>query len=293
MSLILVWGARTPVVRIARLAGQYAKPRSKPSEVINGETYASFRGDNVNGNTLDKRTPNPKRMLDAYFHSAATLNYCRALLQSNFADLHHPENWNLQSERWNLEHVKNAEVRKKYLGIVEQLLSSLDFMRTIGADDHSNAFNSIDLFMSHEGLLLDYESSLTRLVRCGDVQKYYNLGTHYLWIGDRTRQLDGAHVEYFRGIANPIGVKVGPTMHPDELGPLLDILDPNFEAGKVTLITRYGSAKINNYLPAHIKAVQASKHQVVWCCDPMHGNTENASTGVKTREFDNIINVTA
>ncbi|KAJ3369793.1 hypothetical protein HDU91_006849 [Kappamyces sp. JEL0680] len=285
MSLILVWGARTPIVRIARMAGQYAKPRSSPMETIDGVVYNSFRGDNVNGIELKDRTPDPQRLLSAYFHSAATMNYCRALLASEFADLHDPDSWNLKSEYWNLEHVQNASVRQRYQDIVKQLLNALDFMRTIGADDQEPSIKSVDLFMSHEGLLLDYESRLTKKVG----QKHYNLGTHYLWIGDRTRQLDGGHVEYFRGIANPVGVKVGPTMKPEELVPLLDILNPNHEVGKVTLITRYGANKIKDYLPGHIRAVQASPHKVVWCCDPMHGNTETASTGVKTRQFDAII----
>ena len=222
MSLILVWGARIPIVRIARMAGQYAKPRSSPTETVDGKMYTSFRGDNVNGIELNDRTPKPERLLDAYFHSAATLNYCRALLSSEFADLHHPDSWNLQSEYWNLEHVKNASVRKNYQAIVNQLLDSLDFMRTIGAD-HDPTTKSVDLFMSHEGLLLEYESRLTReaSTRGGGhattsissqnpvgTEKFYNLGTHFLWIGDRTRQLDGSHIEYFRGLENPIGVKV-------------------------------------------------------------------------------------
>jgi 3-deoxy-7-phosphoheptulonate synthase len=277
MSLILVWGARTPIVRIARMAGQYAKPRSSPTENINGQTYNSFRGDNVNGMPLDERKPDPQRLLGAYFHSAATMNYVRTLINSEFADLHHPENWNL-------DHVQNVDVKKAYQKIVDQLLDTLDFMNTIGAaGDH--ALKQVELFMSHEGLLLDYEQRLTRM--CGD--KHYNLGTHYLWIGDRTRQLTGAHVEYFRGIQNPIGVKVGPSMKPEELAPLLDILNPDFHVGKVTLITRYGAKKIREYLPAHIKAVQATKHKVVWCCDPMHGNTESTASGFKTRRFENIV----
>ena len=284
MSLILVWGGRIPIVRIARMAGQYAKPRSSPTEVIQGKTYNSFRGDNVNGMNLSERSPDPQRLLSAYFHSAATLNYCRALLSSEFADLHEPSNWNLKSDYWNLEHVKNVTVRNRYQDIVAQLHNAMDFMRTIGADDQESTIKSVDLFMSHEGLLLDYEAALTKQI--GD--KHYNLGTHYLWIGDRTRQLDGGHVEYFRGIQNPIGVKVGPSMKPEELVPLLDILNPNFEVGKVTLITRYGAKKIKEYLPAHIKAVQASNHKVVWCCDPMHGNTRSAASGVKTRSFDDI-----
>jgi 3-deoxy-7-phosphoheptulonate synthase len=289
MSLILVWGARTPIVRIARMAGQYAKPRSSPTETIDGVVYNSFRGDNVNGMELNERTPNPERLLNAYFHSAATINYCRSLLSSNFADLHHPDSWNLQDEYWNMEHVKNTVLRKRYQDIVVKLRDAMDFMRVIDAEQSNSSVTSVDLFISHEGLLLDYESKLTKTVVRNGQAKYYNLGTHYLWIGDRTRQLDGGHVEYFRGIENPIGVKVGPSMKPEELVPLLNILNPNFEIGKVTLITRYGASKIRQYLPQHIKAVQKSQHKVVWCCDPMHGNTESTSSGLKTRNFDNII----
>ncbi|TPX67523.1 3-deoxy-7-phosphoheptulonate synthase [Spizellomyces sp. 'palustris'] len=285
MSLILVWGGRTSVTRIARMAGQYAKPRSKATEVIDGVEYNAFRGDNVNGIDLAERKPDPQRLLGAYFHSAATINYVRALLAGDFADLHHPESWNLKS--WDFGHVENPTVRAEYQAIVRRLNDALDFMRTIGADSEDSsrdAIRTVDMFTSHEGLLLEYEQQLTRKVD-GD---WYNLGAHYLWIGDRTRQLDGGHVEYFRGIVNPIGVKVGPSMKPEELAPLLDILDPNFEPGKVTLITRYGHDKIFSYLPAHIQAVRATKHKVVWCCDPMHGNTETTATGVKTRRFNHI-----
>ncbi|KAJ3025716.1 UNVERIFIED_CONTAM: hypothetical protein HDU68_006766 [Siphonaria sp. JEL0065] len=287
MSLILVWGGRTSVVRIARMAGQYAKPRSKPTEFINGVEYNAFRGDNVNGNDLDDRKPDPERLVGAYFHSAATINYVRTLLASGFADLHHPDSWNL--EAWDLAHVRNPQIRKEYQGIVDRLHDALDFMKTIGADDNDSgsvnaSMNTVDMFMSHEGLLLDYEQQFTQQ---GTDKKFYNLGTHFLWIGDRTRQLDGAHVEYFRGLANPIGIKCGPSMEPEELIRILDILDPNFETGKVTLITRYGHDKIEKYLPGHIQAVKTTKHKVVWCCDPMHGNTETVN-GVKTRRFDNI-----
>ncbi|KAJ3024763.1 UNVERIFIED_CONTAM: hypothetical protein HDU68_007798 [Siphonaria sp. JEL0065] len=287
MSLILVWGGRTSVVRIARMAGQYAKPRSKPTEFVNGVEYNAFRGDNVNGNDLDDRKPDPERLVGAYFHSAATINYVRTLLASGFADLHHPDSWNL--EAWDLAHVRNPQIRKEYQGIVDRLHDALDFMKTIGADDNDSgsvnvSMNTVDMFMSHEGLLLDYEQQFTQQ---GTDKKFYNLGTHFLWIGDRTRQLDGAHVEYFRGLANPIGIKCGPSMEPEELIRILDILDPNFETGKVTLITRYGHDKIEKYLPGHIQAVKTTKHKVVWCCDPMHGNTETVN-GVKTRRFDNI-----
>ncbi|KAJ3092399.1 hypothetical protein HK102_007793 [Quaeritorhiza haematococci] len=313
MSLILTWGGRTSVVRIARMGGQYAKPRSKPTEVIDGVEYTSFRGDNVNGLPLSERTPDPERLLGAYFHSAATVNYVRSLLSNGFADLHHPDNWNLNN--WNLEHVRSPAIRSEYQSIVDRLTDALDFMRTIGADgshDESatGTMNTVDMFMSHEGLLLEYESRLTKKVKkssngrlsitadhhdadangssAEDNGEYFNLGAHFLWIGDRTRQLDGAHIEYFRGIANPMGVKVGPSMRPEELGPLLDILDPNYEPGKITLITRYGADKISEYLPGHIRAVQATKHKVVWACDPMHGNTESAASGVKTRRFGHI-----
>ncbi|KAI9142640.1 phospho-2-dehydro-3-deoxyheptonate aldolase, class II [Paraphysoderma sedebokerense] len=281
MSLVLTWGARTSVVRIARMAGQYAKPRSKPTEVIDGKEVLSFRGDNVNGFEPSDRKPDPERLLGAYFHSAATLNYVRALVGAGFADLHHPSSWDLG-------HVKKNEVRRDYQEIIGRLTDAIGFMQTIGVDNATPSKTSplytVDMFMSHEGLLLEYEQALTR--RVGN--SYYNLGSHFLWVGDRTRQLDGAHVEYFRGIKNPIGIKCGPSMQADELVRLLDIVDSNFEVGRVTLITRYGADRVKNYLPEHVDAVKESKHQVVWCCDPMHGNTETSNSGVKTRQFDNI-----
>ncbi|KAL2916489.1 hypothetical protein HK105_203922 [Polyrhizophydium stewartii] len=317
MSLILVWGGRTKVVRIARMAGQYAKPRSKPVETIDGVEYTAFRGDNVNGMPLNEREPDPERLLGAYFHSAATVNYVRALLASDFADLHHPESWNLQEGQWSLEHVRNPYTRSEYREMVNQLQDALDFMQTIGAEGDKQATRTVDMFMSHEGLLLEYEARLTR--ECPvprrvldsappsprpakpsdasdagsasgtQTKAFYNLGTHFLWIGDRTRQLTGAHVEYFKGIENPIGVKIGPSMRPEEIAPLLDILNPRREVGKVTLITRYGAGKVREYLPKHIAAVAASGHKVVWCCDPMHGNTETTASGLKTRRFDHIV----
>ncbi|KAG0237949.1 hypothetical protein BGW42_008049 [Actinomortierella wolfii] len=293
MSLVLIWGARMPVVRIARMAGQYAKPRSKPTEMYEGKEILSYRGDNVNGYDPNDRTPDPERLLGAYFHSAATLNYVRAILAEGFADLHHPSNWNLH-------HVKSAALRQEYQTIVDRLTDALDFMKTIGADPNAggapnqttpSTLNTVDIFASHEGLLLEYEQALTRLMT--DPQnpaqsKYYNVGTHFLWIGDRTRQLDGAHVEYFRGLENPIGVKVGPSMKPDELVDLLNVLDAEKRPGKITLITRYGVDKVENFLPDHIRAVQRSGHCVVWACDPMHGNTKQAISGVKTRHLLDI-----
>ncbi|KAF9939490.1 hypothetical protein BGZ67_009421 [Mortierella alpina] len=293
MSLVLIWGARMPVVRIARMAGQYAKPRSKPTEMHEGQEILSYRGDNVNGYDPAHRSPDPERLLGAYFHSAATLNYVRAILADGFADLHHPSSWNLH-------HVKSASLRQEYQTIVDRLTDALDFMKTIGADPNSagskvgsplNSLKTVDFFASHEGLLLEYEQALTRLMEDpsnSSQQKYYNVGTHFLWIGDRTRQLDGAHVEYFRGIENPIGVKCGPSMKPEELVALLDVLDADKQPGKVTLISRYGADLVDEYLPAHIKAVQGSGHVVVWACDPMHGNTKQSLSGVKTRHLLDI-----
>ncbi|CAG8498449.1 7495_t:CDS:2 [Acaulospora morrowiae] len=288
MSLVLTWGARVPVVRIARMSGQYAKPRSNPYENCQGKEVLSFRGDNINGYDPNDRKPDPERLLSAYFHSAATLNYVRSILGSGFADLHRPS-------EWSLHHVRSQGTRQEYQTIVDRLTDALDFMKTIGVDTPvspvPSPLNSVDLFMSHEGLILEYEQSLTRELKdpeTGEL-KWYNVGSHFLWIGDRTRQLNGAHVEYFRGIQNPIGIKVGPSMQPDELKELLDIVNPNKEIGKVTLITRYGAHQVEKYLPGHIQAVKASGHIVVWACDPMHGNTKNSLSGMKTRHFNSII----
>ncbi|KAI8980977.1 DAHP synthetase [Pilobolus umbonatus] len=285
MSLVLTWGARTSVVRIARMAGQYAKPRSNPMEMHEGKEIHSFRGDNVNGFDPKDRKPDPERLLGAYFHSAATLNYVRTLLDSGFADLHEPSNWDLN-------HVRSDHVRREYQNIVTQLTDAFDFMKTIGADNaSSNALNSVDFFVSHEALLLDYEASLTRELISPSTKKkkWYNTGSHFLWIGDRTRQPDGAHVNYMKGIENPIGVKVGPSTKPLELVELMNTLNPLKEIGKVTLITRFGASNVEKYLPQHIIAVRNSGHIPVWVCDPMHGNTKTASGNLKTRHFIDII----
>ncbi|KAJ2503825.1 hypothetical protein GGI11_007589 [Coemansia sp. RSA 2049] len=305
MSLVLVWGLRLPVVRIARMAGQYAKPRSSAYETVNGEKILSYRGDNVNSIDPARRRPDPKRLMEAYFHSAATINYVRLLLGAGFADIHQPKNWDLG-------HVRDKEIRHEYQTIVSRLTNALDFMEVIGATDgRLSALSTVDLYTSHEALLLDYEQALTRPVPkpvakatrhvpyepstpprnllAPELCDWYNLSAHFIWIGDRTRQLDGAHVEYFRGVKNPVGVKVGPSMEAGELVRVLDILDPLFEPGRVTLITRYGASKIADYLPAHIKAVQGTNHKPVWCCDPCHGNTTTAPSGHKTRSFDAII----
>ncbi|KAI0658577.1 DAHP synthetase [Cubamyces menziesii] len=304
-SLIVIWGARKPVVRIGRIAGQYAKPRSSPTEKIGDREVLSFRGDNVNGLDPNDRVPDPDRMLSAYFHSTATLNHVRSLLTSGFASLHHPR-------EWSLSHVRSPALREEFERITEGLSDALEFTRTIGLGKESvsyeqgggrGALGEVDFYTSHEGLMLDFEEAMTREFpipsslgsyassssESTPSKVHYNTSAHFLWIGDRTRQLDGAHVEYFRGIRNPIGVKVGPSMKAEELVRLLDIVNPDRENGKVTLITRYGAGKVEDYLAGHIRAVQQSGHPVIWICDPMHGNTLTSSSGLKTRNFGTII----
>ncbi|MCJ1255061.1 Aromatic/aminoadipate aminotransferase 1 [Lignoscripta atroalba] len=300
MSLVLIWGANKPVVRIARMAGQFAKPRSSPTEMHNGVEIPSFRGDNINGYNPEDRTPDPSRLVAAYFHSATTLNYIRAALSSGIADLHSPLDWELG-------HVRDKEIKAQYERIVGSITESLRFMRTVGADSAASGLETVDLYTSHEGLLLEYEQTLTRRLKHppgramtigadrsqgetgSDGKGWYNTSAHFLWIGDRTRQLDGAHVEYFRGLENPIGIKVGPSMKGDELVKLLNIVNPSKEVGKVTLITRYGENKVEALLGIHIEAVKTSGHTVVWQCDPMHGNTRSTPAGIKTRQFSSIL----
>jgi 3-deoxy-7-phosphoheptulonate synthase len=325
MSLVLVYGAKKKVVRIARMAGQFAKPRSSPVESINGVTMSSFRGDILNSYepTPEARKPNPSRLVDAYFHSAATLNYLRAAISSGLADMHSPLDWGLG-------HVLDPSVKDKYQIIVHTITEWLEMMQTIGLST-GGGLETIDLFTSHEGLLLEYEQSLTRLCKhptnavsattaprpsqsndhshptssssSSGSHGYYDTSAHFLWIGDRTRQTTHAHVEFFRGLCNPIGVKVGPTMPASDLAPLLGLLNPHREIGKITLITRYGCDKIATHLPSHIEAVRNSGHTVVWQCDPMHGNGRNAditspstldnsspsTTTIKTRRFSDIL----
>ncbi|KAJ5201955.1 uncharacterized protein N7498_006618 [Penicillium cinerascens] len=289
MSLVLIWGANKPVIRIARIAGQFAKPRSSPTELVNGVELTSFRGDNINGFAADpeSRKPDPTRLVSAYFHSAATLNYLRASLSSGLADLHSPLDWGLG-------HVITPSIKEQYSRTVNAVKDALRFMRTVGIDN-DRGVETADIYTSHEGLSLEYEQTLTRSVKnpaqpgAAQTSSFYATSAHFLWIGDRTRQLDGAHVEFFRGIANPIGIKIGPSMVADELVRLLDVVNPEREIGKVTLISRYGAGKIAQFLPGHIAAVQASGHVPVWQCDPMHGNTQATPSGVKTRHFTDIL----
>ena len=283
MSLVLIGAIDKPVVRIARMAGQYAKPRSSPVERLpDGREVPSFRGDILNGFGEDERDLDPDRLVSAYFHSAATLNHIRAQLAAGIADLHNPLDWNLG-------HVSDEQLQAKYQRLVDRIIDSLRFLKTVGADT-AGPLHTVDLFTSHEGLLLEYEQSLTRQYTRADSGKgWYDTSAHFLWIGDRTRQIDSGHVEFFRGIENPIGVKVGPSMETVELVRLLSVLDPRKEPGRVTLITRYGEKKIAAKLGEHIDAVKGSGHTPVWQCDPMHGNTISTPDGTKTRHFKSIL----
>ena len=279
MSLVLTWGARIPVVRIARMAGQYAKPRSSNSETVGDIEIPSYRGDHVNdiAASLAARQHDPQRLLQAYFRSAVTLNYARALLDGGFADLHHPDHWDLAF-------VKGAANRADYEEMIKRILDAIDFVESTGVHD-ADAFRTIELFASHEGLLLEYETAHTSQTDAG----WYNLGAHMLWIGERTRQIDGAHVEYFRGLENPVGIKVGPTILPDELVTLLETVEPQNRPGRVMVITRLGHDNVDKKLTALIEAVSKAEREVVWSCDPMHGNTMMTDVGLKTRDVRHIL----
>ncbi len=281
MSLVLIYGLRKPVVRIGRIAGQFAKPRSAEFETVNGQRLPVYRGDLINSFEPDSvtRIPDPRRLLQSYYHSSVTMNYVRALIEGGFADLHHPEHWNL-------EFISASEHRHDYVQLLERLTDAIHFMEALGGV-RSSVLGKVNFFTSHEGLLLCYEEALTR----HDVEsdKYYNLGAHTLWIGDRTRALEGAHVEYFRGLANPIGIKIGPSCTPEELVRLLHILNPLNEWGRITLITRLGQEYISRLLPPLIQAVQKQGARVLWCCDPMHGNTTTTENAFKTRNFEDIL----
>jgi 3-deoxy-7-phosphoheptulonate synthase len=281
MSVILTYAARKPVIRIGRIAGQYIKPRSNETEIVNGVRIPVYRGDGINSYEPDakKRAPDSLRLLKSFYHSAVTINYIRAMIDGGFADLHQPFTWNLyeieQTEKW-----------EEYREIVEQILDAIRFMETFGGVN-ADKLGRIEFYTSHEGIHLGYEEAMTRWDEHLDC--YLNCGAHMLWIGDRTRQTDGAHVEYFRGINNPIGIKIGPKFEREELPVMLDILNPNDEKGRITLITRLGRDNVRAMLPGLIRMVKKSKKTVTWSCDPMHGNTAFTKTGLKTRNFDNIL----
>lgn len=279
MSLVLVHGLKKPVLRVGRFAGQYAKPRSADIETRDGVTLPSFRGDVVNAPafTAEARRADPQRLIQAHAHSALTMNFVRALIDGGFADLHHPEYWDLA---W----VEHSPLAAEYRQMVASIGDSLRFMETLAGPIAS--FSRVDFFTSHEALLLHYEQALTRQVPRH--HGWFNLSTHFPWIGMRTAALDGAHVEYFRGIRNPIAVKVGPSVTPDQLLPLMDVLNPDDEPGRLTLVHRMGHAAIADRLPPLLDAVKREGRRVLWVADPMHGNTESTSNGYKTRRFDNI-----
>ena len=280
MSLVLVHGLRLPVVRVGRFAGQYAKPRSAGTETVDGVTLPSYRGDIVNAPAFDAaaRTPDPRRMIKAHARSAMTMNFVRALIDGGFADLHHPEYWDL---RW----VGHSPLAEEYRRMVAGIGDAVRFMETLSGSEVHN-LNRVDFYTSHEALLLPYEEAQTRQVprQWG----WFNLGTHFPWLGMRTTALDGGHVEYLRGIRNPVAVKVGPSVTPDQLLRLVDVLNPGDEPGRLTLIHRMGAKHVATALPPLLEAMRRDGRRVLWVCDPMHGNTEKAATGYKTRRFANI-----
>ncbi|MFN8011362.1 MAG: 3-deoxy-7-phosphoheptulonate synthase class II [Holophagaceae bacterium] len=279
MSVVITHGGRRSVFQVGRIAGQYAKPRSADTETIGGRELPSYRGDLVNGAeaTEEARRPDPGRLLQAYFHASATLNHLRALVAGGFADLHHPERWELPGSTLDVE---------AYRKVLAKVRESIDFIDAIQGTSGSY-LRTGELFTSHEALLLPYEEALTRFDATRGA--HYNLGAHMLWIGERTRQLDGAHVAYLRGIRNPIGVKLGPAVTEEELKALLEALDPGREPGRLTLIPRLGYRKVREALPRLIHAAQASGHPVLWSCDPMHGNGRVTASGLKTRDFEHIL----
>ncbi|MEP3232831.1 MAG: 3-deoxy-7-phosphoheptulonate synthase class II [Hyphomicrobiales bacterium] len=282
MAVVLTYGAGKPVVKVGRIAGQFAKPRSAPTETIDGVELPSYRGDIINNIDFNEasRVPDPERLVMAYRQSAATLNLLRAFAQGGYANLEHIHGWMLN--------FVEGEQSDRFKDVADKISEALQFMKAVGIDaDTAPQLRSTNFFTSHEALLLNYEEAFTRVdSTSGD---YYATSGHMLWIGDRTRQPDHAHVEYFRGIKNPIGLKCGPSIDPDELVQLIETLNPEDEAGRITLIARFGAGKVANHLPALVQAVKKSGRTVVWSCDPMHGNTVKASTGYKTRPFDDIL----
>ena len=280
MAVVLTYAASVPVVKLGRLAGQYAKPRSSDMETRNGMTLPAYRGDAVNGYdfTPESRIPDPQRLVDVYNSSAATLNLVRAFVTGGYADLR-------QVHTWNTDFVQTSPFGQRYEAVADEIERALTFMKAIGADP--DEFHRVDFHSSHEALLLEYEQSLTRIDSRTDLP--YNVSAHFVWIGERTRQLDGAHVEMLSRIQNPIGIKLGPTTTPDDALAYAARLNPDNKPGRLTFITRFGAGKIREGLPPLVEKVTAEGVQVAWVCDPMHGNTFEASSGYKTRRFDDVI----
>ena len=283
MAAVLTFGASLPIVKVGRLAGQFAKPRSEATENRDGIELPSYLGDIINGIefTKEQRAPDPERMIKAYSQAASALNLLRAFSTGGYADLH-------EVHRWNLDFLEGSAQDNKYRIIADRIGECLDFMKACGINkDTAGLISTVDFFTSHEALLLSYEESLTRVDSL--TGKYYDCSSHMLWIGERTRSLNEAHIEFMRGIGNPIGVKIGPTTSADDIIKLINKLNPENEAGKLTLISRMGKDKIGNILPNLVRKVDSEGMKVVWSCDPMHGNTFKAQTGYKTRAFDNIM----
>jgi 3-deoxy-7-phosphoheptulonate synthase len=282
MAMVLTYGAKVPVVKVGRMAGQFAKPRSAPTETVGGVELPSYRGDIINGFDFNSasRVPDPQRMLQAYTQAAATLNLLRAFSTGGYADVHQVHAWTLGFAR--------GQGIEKYREMADHISDALDFMRAAGVDSHrAHTLQTVDFYTSHESLLLEYEEALCRIDSTSG-QPIAGSG-HMIWIGDRTRQPDGAHVEFARGVQNPIGLKCGPTTTADDLKVLMSKLNPENEAGRLTLIARFGAGSVGDHLPRLIKTVQEEGANVVWTCDAMHGNTIKSSSGYKTRPFESVL----
>lgn len=283
MAVVLTFGAKLPVVKIGRMAGQFAKPRSADFETVDGIKYPSYRGDIINSIelSLGAREPEPKRMLSAYSQAAASINLLRAFSQGGFANIGKVHSWTLES-------TKNFEGYSKYSDLASRISESIEFMEAAGITaNNTDALNKVDFFTSHEALLLEYEEALCRIDSTSG--KPLAGSGHMIWIGDRTRQIDGAHIEFCRGVQNPLGLKCGPTLDSDDLIRIIDKLNPENEAGRLTLIVRFGADQVEKFLPNLIRKVKEEGRKVVWSCDPMHGNTIKSSNGLKTRPFDMVL----
>jgi len=283
MAVVLTFGAACPVVKLGRMAGQFAKPRSAPTEVIDGVELPSYRGDIVNGIEFEEagRQPDPQRLIRAYNQAAATLNLLRAFAQGGFADLH-------KVHRWNLQFISGSPQGKRYEELATRIDETLDFMKACGVTPEDvTQLRETEFYTSHEALLLNYEQALTRIDSLSG--QWYDCSAHFLWVGDRTRQPDSAHMEFLRGVQNPLGMKCGPSLDPDELVRLVEVLNPANEPGRITLIARMGADKVETGLPPLVRAIKRSGQKVVWACDPMHGNTIKSASGYKTRPFDRIL----
>lgn len=281
MSIIITYAAKIPVIKIGRIAGEYSKPRSDEYETVNGMKILSYKGDSINSYlpNLEERIAKPSRIKESYFYATATCNYARAITRGGFADLHNPS-------KWDVDFIEQTTHSKEYQSLINNVLDSITFLECFDGVN-SEILNCTDFYISHEGLLLPYEESMTR--KSKESESYYNLGAHMLWIGERTRNINNAHVEYFRGIKNPIGVKISSKIQPQELIRLLDVINSLNESGKVCLITRMGCKNVKKYLPDLINAVKKANKKVTWICDPMHGNTVTTKQNLKTRLFEDIL----